>query len=84
MCSTDVLLFVLNCAKSTWGHMLMNTKNQVVLILGNIRNLILNYFGYNSTFFFSYTASVMCFMNIQSFPPINRSKTLTDSVLGKE
>ena len=51
MCSTDVLLFVLSCANSTWGHMLMNTKNQVVLILGNIRNLILNYFGYNTLFF---------------------------------
>ena len=58
MSSTDVLLFVLNCAKSTWGHMLMNTKNQVVLILGNIRNLILNYFGYNSTFFFFFLHSI--------------------------
>ena len=60
MSSTDVLLFVLNCAKSTWGHMLMNTKNQVVLILGNIRNLILNYFGYNSTFFFFPTQHLSC------------------------
>lgn len=59
MYSTDVLLFELNCATSTWCYVLMKTKDRVVLIFWSQESESGLFWQEYNLFFFFYTSFVI-------------------------